>query len=546
MIYGVDLGTSNCLIAKLEKIGQTEFLDCLEDSNGSNSFPSVVHFIDENNVLIGQSAKAILDEQPDQTIELIKVRIGKEDIKYRLNTKERIIKPQELTALFLNYFKKLHDNGQIKKVVLTVPAYFNDSQKSATKQAADLADLEVVELIEEPSAALMYYFYNLYNNKKIIDVNNYFGKNILVFDFGGGTLDLSLIKIKADNGLHIRPIVLLKDGSNEIGGSDIDFCFTKYLLESLNDIYDDDSFIKITLQVFKYYYANYRFPDKTDEKIKKFILSLKKRAELAKIDLSDKDSTLIRFPNSAKYENEDIEKQEFEEVMSMYFRKPIIETLKRVRSKASHEEYSIDEIVLVGGSAKVPYIQKLIKEVFPNSIIKSMKDRELAVSKGAAIIGAIRDGEDIEPFGINRCNSCVSHDLFIEQKGHEAIKIVEKGTSIPFKPIHKYFTIKHALKTRMDIVIKEKYEQSSIKDIDGSPSHENIVKEISFYHPFFYTNEDVDVILDTDELGLWTMKLVHKNTNETIEFEAEKHTLLTGNRYNDAKTRISKVNINQE
>lgn len=542
MIYGVDLGTSNCLIAKLETDKHGTRVRCLADQTGNVSFPSVVHFIGENDVLIGQPAKDKLDEYPDETIEFVKVRLGREiEIPYYVDGYQKGMEPQTITALFLKHLQKVHAEG-IKDVILTVPAYFGDAQRSATKQAGELADINVLELIDEPSAAIMYYFYKLYHKGACDSINHFKDKNYLVFDFGGGTLDLSLIKIEIDEEIHIKTSVLLKGGSNDTGGKDIDFRFTQFLLETLKELYPRDEFLNTAEEVFKYYSTNYRFPQKTPQAVKLFLISLKQRIEQCKIQLSSSQGSLLKFPHAHFYESETITRKEFEDnVLKQFFKKPIIGVLSRIRNQAHNHHYSVDEIILIGGSAKIPYVQRIIRSVFRDQPIESLEDQELAVSKGAAIIGAIKAGQYVEPFGRNRCHNCVAHDLHIGQKGGQSVKLVSCGTPIPFDPVHETFTIRHALRTNIEIELKEIYLEESLGGSDEPVIHEEVIKRIKFYHPFFYTNEEIEVILTVDESGIWRIQVIHKETNEALYFEAEKNTLLSSEACSKAKRRLERI-----
>ena len=193
--YGIDLGTSNCLISKvISNLDDTFDVKCLTDDEGEDSFPSVVYFENEQNYKVGEKARKHLFTEPDSTVELIKIRLGKTH-KIQVRTKNSRFEksPQEISSYLLKHFNTIHSDN-IENVVVTVPAFFDQNQKEATMQAGIIADIKPQSLIEEPTAAIMYHIFSEYKAKGI-NFMNMPQKNVLVFDFGGGTLDLSLIEL---------------------------------------------------------------------------------------------------------------------------------------------------------------------------------------------------------------------------------------------------------------------------------------------------------------------------------------------------------------
>jgi molecular chaperone DnaK len=536
-IYGIDLGTSNCLCAKVTKLFGDVEIDCLMDDEGNISFPSVVHFAKEDQVIIGKKAKNLLPDFPERTAELVKLKLGKvKEIAIQTkDNREKKYSPQEISALLLRHFNHLHANN-IKKAILTVPAYFDDNEKSATLQAGELAGIEIIELIEEPSAAIMYHLFEQYESKREKIVKAGEKKNYLVFDFGGGTLDLSFIKVELDENNNIRPTVLIKEGDSELGGNLIDLEFTKLILEFLDEDYDD-SFTNELLEEFNYYYQHQMFKKGIDEKVKEFIMRLKNTIEHAKIELSSKDEVLIEFGN-INYENFIYSLDDFEvDILEEHFRDRVIEVLSKIKDKNNDKEM-IDEVVLVGGTSQIPYFKRLISIHFPelkdNLVIS--KDYDNAIAKGAAILGAIKAGEDIPPFGQNRCYNIVSHDILVNNK-----LIIPFGTKYPFdKPKQESFTIKHALQTNIKIGISEKYEKYEQKEkkrvLQVKP-----IKNLNFYHPFFYTGEQVSICIDINDHGLLYFTATHVETGEKIDFEADKLFHLSDKDFDTARQKMEKI-----
>lgn len=539
IIYGIDLGTSNCLVARLFSVRNNTDIICLKDSEGNESFPSVIHFQNENSILIGENAHKMLSDYPERTKELIKVRLGKDKyIPIEFDGIKKEYSPQKLTGLILRHFNTIHNN-EIKRAVLTVPANFDQNQKKATLESGQIADIEIVELIEEPSAAIMYHIFSNYKQGIVDYLNKDKPKNILVFDFGGGTLDLSLTEVKLDEKGNVNPKVLLTGGNNNLGGNIIDFVFTSVIIDILSEDYEDDSFIQELKYEYENYYSNYRasgelkFRSSCKKEVKQFILNLKKDLELVKMNLSTKESEILTFPG--KYEDIEIDREGFEEIVLEEggIAKEVELALLDFNEK-NKEGYSIDEIILVGGTSQIPYFKKMIEEKFEtlNGKIKESKDYQNAISKGAAILGAIINGYEVKPFGTNRCRSVVGYDIIIES-GSEKINLVKAGTAFPFEePIRKSFNIEHSLNKCINIRFKE--------DITIS-KEERLIKDISFYHPFFYTGEEIEIFFDIDEKGLFSFSATHSETNETIEFESEKIFELSDDEINEEINNNKKI-----
>ncbi|WP_394217561.1 Hsp70 family protein [Halobacillus trueperi] len=535
IIYGIDLGTSNCLAAKATKVFDQVEIDCLIDDFGNESFPSVVHFSDEENIIVGEKAKRLLPDYPEATAELVKLLLGKErEVKIFLGGVEKNFSPQEISALLLRHFNYLHQNN-IKRAVLTVPAYFDDNKKAATLQAGELAGIEIVELIEEPSAAIMYHLFDHYhrNNKKLLKKGE--EKNYLVFDFGGGTLDLSFIKVELDDNNHLKPTVQIKEGDTELGGNLIDLEFTKLILEYLDEDYDDP-FTNSLIYEFKYYYNNGRFRMEIDNEVKEFIIRLKNTLEHVKIKLSFKESELIEF-GILEYENYNFTREEFEEdILEVFFRDRVLEILSKIKEKNRNND-PIDEVILVGGTSQIPYFRNLISIHFPelkDNIVVS-GNYENAIAMGASILGAIISGTEVAPFGKNRCYNIVSHNILVNDS-----LFINYGTKFPFaEPEKLSFEIEHALQTKISINISEQYESynSSLKKRE---LQSRTIKKLNFYHPFFYKGEELSISLEINDHGLLYFNAIHETTKENIDFEADKMFQLEDHELDEATSNIKK------
>lgn len=523
--YGIDLGTSNCLVARVtENLDGTFDVKCLSDEEGNESFPSIVYFKDENSYQIGESAASKLYDFPDSTIELIKIRLGKAStIPVSINNTSVHKSPQEISSLLLKHFNCLHDN-KITDAVLTVPAFFDQGQKDATMQAGALADIKISEMIEEPTAAIMYHLFYQYKTNGIdwFKVNQ--NSNILVFDFGGGTLDLSLIGINYENE-QVKPAVLCVGGDNELGGNIIDFIFTKKIITYLEEQYVNDEFIQKVSFAYSSYYSNYikhnkmRFDDGVTRDVKQFIFRLKRNLENVKIKLSSLDSVKIVFERN--YSPITITRGNFEEMVLMDDEINIKERIQAALDGISKKRIPVNQVLLIGGSSQIPLLRQIIKDVFEEMSISEEKivisnDYDKAVAKGAAILVAISEGKSIPPFMLNRCRSIVSRDIEIEHAGKKQI-FVEMGSEYPFKAKKEFgLKIGHALSESVQLKFNE-----TIIDSDGEIAKKQIC-QFSFFLPIYYTGDEIKVSMQINEAGLYQIEAIHMDSQEHVEYEPER------------------------
>jgi len=544
-IYGMDLGTSYCLVAEArvrELLDKTR-IKTLVDKNGEEEFSSVVHFEDFDNVIVGDNARRKLPYYPEKTVELIKLRLGNTNkINIKVGNKSKQLSPQEISALTLRHFNKLHNN-KIKKAILTVPAYFDDNEKNATLQAGELADIDIVELIEEPSAAIMYHLYNKYNDNGLDFLKDHDNINYLVFDFGGGTLDLSVIKVELDSEGNVKPTVLAKGGDKDLGGNTIDKRFTELIIKFLKRR-NNDSFISKVEEEFKHYIENDSFRSSTSDEVKEFILNLKMMAEEAKINLSKNKSETIIPGRTNRYSSFEIRRQDFEEEVleNGNISKRVIEALYSILESIGDLE--VHQLILVGGSSQIPHFKEKILKEFPRlkGRIKSSINYTNAIAKGAAILGTIKSGKNIEPFGSNRCHNTIAHDIYIEHDDYKDL-FIEKGLQFPeAAKKSSSFKIKHSLDTKIKIKLKEEYEYYN-PIYNKRDKKEKVIKEFDFYHPFFYTDEEIKIKLKENEKGTLSFLASHSSTGEEISFDSKKLFQLEDDDIKEAEKNMKNINI---
>ncbi len=494
-IIGIDLGTTNSCVAVME--GNEPVV--ITNSEGKRTTPSMVAFVDGGERKVGDPAKRQAITNPTKTISSIKrfmghtfkeitmesARMPYEVVKGdndtpRVKIDDRLYSPQEISAMILQKMKKTAEDylgTEVTEAVITVPAYFNDAQRQATKEAGEIAGLTVKRIINEPTAAALAYGLD----KKSID------QKIVVFDLGGGTHDVSILEL--GDGVFE---VLSTDGDTHLGGDDFD----QVIIDWLTAEFKSDNNLDLTKDPMA-------------------LQRLKEAAEKAKIELSSASSTEINLPyimpvdGVPKHLVRSMSKAKFEQLAESLIKRSITPCEKALKA-AGLSKSDIDEIILVGGSTRIPAVQEAVQKFFGKEPSKGVNPDEV-VAIGAAIQGGVLTGEvkdvlllDVTPLSLG-----------IETMGGVFTKLIDANTTIPTKKSEVFSTAADNQPSVEIHVIQG--ERSMAKDnrtigrfhLDGIPPSPRGIPQ-------------VEVVFDIDANGIIHVSAKDKATNkeQSIRIEA--------------------------
>lgn len=508
-IIGIDLGTTNSCVAVVEGNVPT----VITNSEGNRTTPSVVGFVNDEKK-VGDSAKRQAITNPKKTVHSIKRFMGEsfnavqgeiDKVSYnvvcgdnntpRVDIDGKLYTPQEISALILQKMKKTAEDycGEtITDAVITVPAYFNDSQRQATKEAGEIAGLNVRRIINEPTAAALAYGLDKSSEDK----------KIVVFDFGGGTHDVSILQL--GDGIFE---VLSTDGDTHLGGDDIDYTLIDWMVEEFKkqngiDLSNDSMAMQ----------------------------RLKDAAEKAKIELSSSVSTEINLPyitineNGPQHFTATLTRAKFESLIDNIINKTLVPCESALK-KANIKKEEIDEVILVGGSTRIPAIQNAVENFFGKAPNRSVNPDE-AVACGAAIQGAILNGD--KGVGDILLLDVIPLSLGIETEGELMTKLIDANTTIPTTK-SEVFTTAADNQPSVEIVVLQG-ERPLAKDnkllgrfhLDGIlPAKRGIPQ--------------IEVTFDIDANGILTVSALDKATNKKQNIRIEANSGLSEEEINRMK-----------
>lgn len=532
-VFGIDLGTTYSCIAYIDENGNVQVAK--NRDTGKTTTPSAVEFEDAGNVIVGEDAKADALFNPEKVVTFVKRLMGRSDQATFVNGEKK--SPEEVSSYILRKLAQdaSIDTGlEVKDVVITVPAYFGDSERNATRAAGEIAGLNVLQVIQEPVAAAVYYGTTKAKEDSVV----------LVYDLGGGTFDVNVIEIKtSDQGNTLA--VKWTDGDDTLGGKDWDAAIVDYLQEK--------------------YREETGFEDEFEEEAEEEFQS---QAEIAKQALSQKSSYNVRLRMTESPFKCELTRDEFEKITSHLLQRTI-DTTQQCINEAAKIGANIDKILLVGGSTRMPQVENALHQIYPDTPIE-IADPDEAVARGAALCAL-----DAASTVINEGTNGSGNGAGAEKKEISEDNIVRKLQLTGSQNTIAYATSKsYGLETMQGIanLIKKNQpiptdthvftaEDTFVTGFEGQPDVELKIYESDTTEDVYQTEAEpikrqtfdlggpkpqgyaIQVTFALNEEGLLSISAVDAQTGSTCDFDVQVTTGLDSERIEEVKKNALSASI---
>lgn len=499
-ILGIDLGTTYSAMAYVNADGKSEIIP---NAEGERITPSVVLFEDDG-VVVGSYAKSVAVSQSEQVVQFIKRHMG---FDYRVRQNGKDYTPEEISALILKKLKQDAEaflNTTVRDAVITVPAYFDDKRRVATKTAGEIAGLNVLRIINEPTAAAIEFS----ANQKVSN------KTILVYDLGGGTFDVTIMKVSGNN---IDVIAI--GGDHELGGKDIDDCLIAFFQEEFQKSTGSDPLTSLVGQQ-----------------------ELRSKAEEAKRKLSLSPGARVALNVEGRQANFKITQSVFEEVIDELVLRTEM-NIEVLLDEVDLNRHDIDDVLLVGGSTRIPKVAKMLSQLFGREPLRSVNPDE-AVAQGAAILAntlstdsakTSSGASDTRPIVSDVCAHSLGVSCLNDFGVLENSIIIPKNSKIPCCQSQVYGTAQdNQTAVNIDVLQGEHKDPDECVQL-GTVCLENF--------PSSPAGSPIEVIFEYDENGILRVKGTFSNTGQSISTKIEVEGAMTSESAQRSRQSIASISV---
>lgn len=534
MIYGIDLGTTNSAIAYTYLGRHGAEVSLISNLDESDLTPSVVYFCQNGNHIVGQNALERYVSEPDRTCMRVKREMGR-NVTWTISAipKDVQVTPPMVSACILSYLtesaaRKLELDLPPSRAVITVPAYFGDSQRQDTLDAARIAGIQAT-LLEEPTAALLDYVYQFSRIDRLGAVLPTGAAHVVVFDLGGGTLDISVCEVELLSSAMPSIKVIATDGDPKLGGTDFDIAMARLAIRKAMSGGPRGSHLGPLLDAMDEFESEGVVKDPQMAEVLAQHLT---KAEIAKKRLSVDDHRTFPIPRvTGRVVDVEITREEFERELEPLLEK-MGQAMDRALVRASEASGgriaswgSVARCVLVGGATQTPAVRRLVDRLFGDAVTCAA-DRDRAVARGAAIKSALDSGVLM----LGDLGFATTHDYgILNGAGDMESVIIPKGSEYPAE-YSQSFHLPFSLDAGFPFNIGQRY-------MNGCAS----IGVKSFHHPFMYTGDELTVSLSIDADGLLHFRASDPQTGESLDEVISSQTGMTDQQIVDARASLRQM-----